>query len=201
MQVKVYYQWFDAKGHPISRKRLCRSFVKQFLQLLESMTAHAYGSSSDLVSITDTSNAAKSIIVTGGAALATAYAYNRFASEASSGITTYGLLVGTGNTAPTVSNYAMETLIANGTGAGQLSYGATAVGAATPSGSNVILAIARSFTNGTANPITVLEIGWAVSNIDTAAAQCYFLVLRDLSTQTINAGVTSTLTLTVVTTV
>jgi hypothetical protein len=211
MQIKAYYQFTTIEdNNPVvvryllrnlqhatflkrSRRRICRSFVKAFLQMMEVLTAHAYDDYSDAVTIKDTSNTDNNIqnnsTDTGGDKL--------FASEAPAGNTSYGLLVGTGVTAPTVSDYTMETLIAHGTAATQLSYGATAVSAATVSGTSTILAIIRSYTNGSGGAITVKEIGWVTETYNAK----YNLMLRDSVDQAIADAATSTLTLTIVTTV
>jgi hypothetical protein len=72
---------------------------------------------------------------------------------------TRGIRLGTGSTPPTPNDYKLQTLIAHGNSAGQLAHGAqlfTNPWVATP---NIYGAIHRIFTNNTASPITVTEVG------------------------------------------
>lgn len=71
-----------------------------------------------------------------------------YALEAQSGNEFYGILVGTGVTAPVNADYTMQTKVAHGTAASKLQYQATSVGAAGINGANVDLVIARIFING-----------------------------------------------------
>jgi len=101
-----------------------------------------------------------------------------------SGNTSYGILVGTGTTAVALDDYAMGALIAHGTSANQLSYGAVAIDATTSvSGSSAFFAVSRSFTNGSGGNITVQEVG-----LMSYGTSYYMLLDRSLSSQTITNG-------------
>ena len=70
-----------------------------------------------------------------------------------------GIIVGTGSTAESFDQYRIDTLIAHGTGAGQLSYSVLTATAAWNSGPKTITnVVQRIFTNNTANTITINEI-------------------------------------------
>ncbi len=92
----------------------------------------------------------------------------------------YGILVGTGTTAETSTDYQIETKIAHGTGSGQLQYAAGDYTAAGVSGSYVEFEVRRTFTNGSGASITVQE---AVIYCKTwgAGAYRYFCIARDLT--------------------
>lgn len=74
-----------------------------------------------------------------------------------------GIAVGTSDTAFSVEDYKLDSIVTHGVGAGQLSYGATVVGG----GSGVAvydagvwtMTISRTFNNGSGDTITVKEIG------------------------------------------
>ena len=135
----------DKKGKTVSKvTKPCKSFVIQFLQLLE---VHLYPS--EAVTITD---------ITGTPNASEEHATN-FAMESPVGYDSLGILVGTGTTPVTNADYVMETLIAHGVGAGQLSYGATSKVTTAEVAPNVDLQLLRTFTNSSGSTINVTEIG------------------------------------------
>ena len=94
------------------------------------------------------------------------------------GVTYQGPAVGTGTTAPTITDYALQAQIAHGTGAGQLSYGAVAFGAPASDTSITQFTITRDFANSSGGAITVNEIGLFVRGGNSPAY--YFLAIRDV---------------------
>lgn len=189
----------DQEGRIVKRTRWrkSKSFVKQFLQLLEYIINHAYDVNAVAgLSVTDTGNVARTLQAT------TSYERRVFAVLAPSGIVTYGMVVGTGTAAESVTDYALQTIIAHGTGSGQLSYGAQTLTTATVVGSSVNLVLTRAMVNGSGATITVQEIGVYFSNIDSGGAQRFFCGLRDLTGAVAVAnGQTLTVQYTITTTV
>ncbi len=165
----------DKKGNLLRTSKLkrCHSFVLQYLQIEEIGMAKAYGADPDTVSIKDTSNTAQTM------------KWTNKAVEAGSGLTTYGILAGIGETAPANTDYAMQTLIAHGTGAGQMQYSSCSVGSASVVGSNVDMTIVRSLTNNSGGTITIKEIGIVISAQDSTTTQRYFLIVRDAVSQAV----------------
>jgi len=88
-----------------------------------------------------------------------AYAYSYFSVFAADNNDAYGIVVGSGTTPPTSSDYKLETKIAHGVGAGQLDYGAHSLTVAAVVGSNVDLVISRTLYNGSGATVTIKEIG------------------------------------------
>ncbi len=177
------------------------SFVLQFLKLFEALSAKGWGIVSDAVSIQDTSNDAQSV-----------YAYNTtvpqtqlpsmwFNLEAPSANSNYGIQIGTGVNAPATTDYALQTLIAHGVGAGQLQWNACGVGGAAIAGANVDMCIIRTFTNGSGLSITAREIGLTTSNCSGYITQKYFLLAHDAVNQAIADGETAAVAYTLRTTV
>ena len=100
-------------------------------------------------------------------------------TNAGAGVTTFGTVVGTGNTAPTINDYVMETPIAHGAGAGQLQYGAVSWGAPSSDASVSQFTITRNFANGSGGDITVNEIG-LIMNSQYGDVELNYLTVRDV---------------------
>ena len=174
------------------RKKQCKSFVKAFMQCLELLMGHEKGENSDDITIKDTANAPQT------ATWRTDNADDHGGVEAPANIDTYGIQIGTGTTAPTVSDYTIETQIAHGAGAGQMQYGAGSVQSATVSGAKMEMTITRAFVNASGGSITVKE----VTLVTTWQPFFYnFLWLRDAVDDAVGDGQTYTVTLTLETTV
>lgn len=77
------------------------------------------------------------------------------------GVDIQGIVVGTGNTAVTVDDYALETKIAHGVGAGQLSYQAVSADAdcANSPAGTWFVNINRTFINNSGDSILIKEVG------------------------------------------
>jgi len=82
--------------------------------------------------------------------------------NAGSGISTYGIVVGSGNTANVSQKnmmYSMIALIPNGTALGQLTYQAVSFGTPSESGNTSSWTLSRNFINLSGGTITVSEVG------------------------------------------
>lgn len=97
-------------------------------------------------------------------------------ADAGLNVDSHGIVAGTGDTAETNTDYALETQIAEGTGAGQLVHGRTTVGVAAVVGANVDLEVTRTFTNGSGDTITVKEAGIYIKGYAT----WYHCLIRDV---------------------
>ena len=144
-----------------------RSFVKQFLELLWIQTNQL--DEIGPYDVRDTGNVLRAICESGFS----------FGCNAGAGVVTHGVMVGTGNTAPTINDYVMETLIAHGVAAGQLQYGAVAFGAPASDATTSRFTITRDFSNGSGGAITVNEIGLYVMGYDPNITY-YFMTIRDV---------------------
>ncbi len=124
-----------------------------------------------------------------------------FDCAAVANVDTYGVVVGTGATVPTMSDCALQTRVANEAGAGQLQYGGVAFGLPTSNLSTSHFTVSRDFANASGNPIVVYEIGLYVkgdmpvllSNSQTRGNDAsnnptilYFCTIRDV----IGSGIT-----------
>ena len=169
----------DAKGKTTFKKSLpSRSLTIAFLQIFEAL---AIPTSS--VTIKDYLGADK--MVTDHA--------DDFNMNAIAGAVDKGIIVGTGSTAPDNLDYVMETPIAHGTGAGELSYGSESEVTTAEVGPNVDYIQSRTFNNGSGGAINVTEFGiyaWAY-----AGGDFIFMIAHDV-TAPVNVPNSSTLTVT-----
>jgi len=157
----------DRHGKVVSReRRKSHSFLKQWNQLVYVQMRNI---------------ACANIIDTGGVARdPTAINYNFRANTPIGSIAT-GIIVGTGNTAPAIDDFVIETLIPQGVGAGLMEYQAstTAQPIVTATGCSYIHS--RSIINNSGGVITVREATIYVAGFDSPSVR-YFCVIRDVLT-------------------
>ena len=79
--------------------------------------------------------------------------------NAGNGNSSYGIVIGTGSTANSTSTIALQSQIVNGTGSGQMQYGANSYTSIAVSGNTVSFQMNRTFTNNSGASITVAEVG------------------------------------------
>ncbi len=102
-------------------------------------------------------------------------------------------MVGTGTTPVAVSDYKLETIIAHGVWAGNLSYGATSVSAFQVVAGEARIIVSRPFTNLSGALITVREAGVYVGTQDPANTTRFYLICRDLLSPAVDVPDTKTL--------
>lgn len=179
MKIRLYWQATetDSKGKVVrkTRKMLGHSYLPQFFQMISGLTQASYnGAWPDTGTWKNTAGNASSF-----------HANNSplnevFASQAPAGSNTYGIVVGTGSAANTTSTSQLTTIIAPGTGAGQLQHGSMAYVDTAIVGSVVNNVLSRTFTNGSGASITISEIGLILAYINSVPAQDEALVIRDV---------------------
>lgn len=188
VELKYKYQILDRDGKVVktTRWRKARSFVKVYVQHLR--CCFAGGIESGVLDMGNTSRNLQG--PSGGTG-----DHLRIVGD-TAGL--WGLVVGSGDTAVTQSDYALETQIAHGVGAGQLSYGATSIGLVTVSGDDTYVLIPRSFTNGSGSSIDVKEIGCYCRSEEQGGTNRYFMVWRDVlaATEAVANGQTIAVTYT-----
>lgn len=160
----------DKEGKVTERRVMkSESFVRQFMELLWTFICPNYNYNP--LSTRDTSNTVRSAYRTSGSG-------SPFACNTAVGITTDGIVVGTGAVAPTINDYALGALIAHGVGAGQLQYSAMTFGAPASDATTSQFTLTRNFANGSGAAITVNEVGLYVKSYDGATR--YFVTIRDI---------------------
>lgn len=99
-----------------------------------------------------------------------------FQTNAAVGGVTSGIILGSGSTTPTPADFVIETLISNGSGAGQLNYQQqTGVQGVQVSGANTSFVFQRLFVNNSAGNVSVRELG-----LYTFTGGSSFLIYRDV---------------------
>jgi len=206
----------DKKGRLIKRqKQPAKSFVKNFLkfirELFVSVTATTAGTTIGLY--VDVFTYASGILDTGGVSQTLEmHTGTRTASEsvevclgsvnAPTGDDSHGLVAGSGTTAPTPDDTALETQYTEGTGLGNLTHGAVTVEDTTVSGSTTQFRVIRVFTNNYTATQTVAEVGliarWRWKGSDSAGIEFTdehkFLIARDVLSPAVDVPAGSTLT-------
>lgn len=181
IELKYSYQIHNSKGKRVksTRPKKCHSWVKAGLQILYMNT----GLTVQTMKQVDTTTAAYASY---WGVAGTHY----FNVNATSGSALAGVVVGTGTNAVSFNDYCLQTLIAHGTGSGQLQYGTVSFGTPTTTSTTTDMRITRVFTNGSAGSITVNEIG-LISYYSTRE----FLIIRDIVSPGVAIGVGESMTL------
>jgi len=168
----------DRNGKIISEnEQKCNTFVKNFLLLLNAAFRLSYST------VVDTGGTAQNAGAKYYYSEWGHYSYSLcgiggWAPSAGEGDDSFGIVIGTGDTPVTADDYNLESKIAHGTGAGQLSYGAVTLYDPDIVDSNKTRQrIMRSFTNNSGADITVKEIGLIVK---TSGDDYLVMVLRDV---------------------
>jgi hypothetical protein len=125
--------------------------------------------------------------------------YDTFGANALAGDHSYGIVVGSGTTANSTSTYALASLITNGTGTGQLQYGAMSISTVSVSGNTMSFNLSRTFTNGSSGTVNVNEIGIYNRNgglSGSTVSYTYFASARDVLSATQAVAPNNSLTVT-----
>ena len=161
----------DANGKVLSDsgQKPSKSFVIQFLEMLHLLFDGPYGEH-DRTQVDGSEDEM--------------YEHDRPATyywQANAAVNTsvYGIVVGTGDTASTNIDYALETQLTEGVGGGQITHGQSVVEAPAVVGANVDMEMYRAFTNNTGSSITVKEAGLYTRHRDMAQP-FYFCNIRDV---------------------
>ena len=166
------------------------SFVRQFLDLL--LVKFINSGPAGFIQIKDIGGVYRDIANTS----------LNFSTNAPTSNVSYGIIVGTGNTAPTITDYVIQTIIAHGSGAGQMQYGGVTYGLPASDSTTSQFTITRNFANASVGSITVNEIALYVRALSASLAlnllstptTHYFMTIRDVIGVGINVTNGQTLT-------
>ncbi|HUW46256.1 MAG TPA: hypothetical protein VMW50_10745 [Dehalococcoidia bacterium] len=182
--METYYRLLkhDPEGKLVKDSGLIpsHSYVIQFLELIEAFFDSKDKSATDV-------DSAESVLMDISDGLG-----SKGLVSAGVGDDTYGIVVGTndGATSEDNENYALDTKIASGAGAGQLTYQAVTFVAPRIVGTNIDFDVSRTFLNETAGNITIKEIGLICKNTTDTK---YHLLLRDVvADEVVGDGLTLT---------
>jgi len=177
----------DRNGKVIKRiRRKANSYVRGMMDLLRQHMAAA----------------ATGFVDVGGTDRTSAPGWaGTFTANAAAGNSAYGIRVGTSTTTVLITNYNLWSMIAHGSGSGQLDYGACGVGVLSTVGTSRRFTVTRTFTNNSGASITVQEVGLVVMVQDDGAVTRYAMIDRSLVTFSIPNGAAATVTYTISVTV
>lgn len=163
-QYEFYCQWGE-------------SFLTQYYLILQAYQNTPYNADGPVVAVSDTGGTSRNMQASNSVTTR-----NCMCTVAGATLATFGIQAGTGTTANGASTKGLDTLIANGSGAGQLNYGS--MGITAPSGSAPeVYTWTRTLTNNSGGGITVNEFSMNFALSDSGATERYFAVIRD-----VNAG-------------
>jgi hypothetical protein len=160
------------KDGKITEQRVLKSksFVRQFLELL---WIQAFPIPEVITySLRDTGNTLRAICESG----------YTFAANGGAGVITFGPVVGTDNTAPTINDYHLGAIILHDAApptAGRMQYSAVTFGAPASDATTSQFTITRNFANASGGAITVNEIGLYVQAFIYNTTY-YFMTIRDI---------------------
>jgi hypothetical protein len=158
-----YIEWElrDQKGRIVRRgKQPMKSWVKQWIQVLYGNLARTS------FTVTDTGGTSRNI----------GYDYSpAMALNAGSGVSTFGIVVGSSDTPVTRDDYKLGSQIAHGNATGQLMYGAVSFDAPVTYGTGYLFRVMRVFTNNSGADITVKELG-----VYAGVYTVYVCLIRDV---------------------
>jgi len=169
MNVKAYLKIkiIDENGKcTYYRRYRSRSFVANFLRVI----------------FTNLSRQSTSNVNTSGGSYSIAI-YDSMAVNDGSNDDSYGILIGSGTSAPNIIDDNLSQVISNGASVGQMQYGAVSVtGAVTNTSTNSgYITVTRTFTNNSGSSITVSEVGLvAWSENQPIQTNQYYLIIHDL---------------------
>jgi len=128
-------------------KKKSESFTRQFFDLLLVQALNA----SDMypLQITDITGELRDITMHS----------QTFQANGGVGDTANGIVAGTGQVAPTISDYVLGALIGHGSAVGQLQYGGMTFGLPTSNLTTSIFTLTRVLSNASGDAITVYELG------------------------------------------
>lgn len=193
--LEMNYKVADKDGNvKVDRTELGHSFLQNFLICLHGTFGRILPAD-DLVDTGGTSRTA----ALGTSTSAVNYSSTLFNCNAPSTNDDYGILIGTGNTAVDIADYALDTKIVEGSGSGQMNYGAHAsVSPVSDVGNTYSYAgISRTISNNSGSGISVAEVGLAMMRFWDTTTNRYFLLLREVLGSPVSVGDGEILTVTI----
>lgn len=179
---EILIETYNEKGQLSQRlKQKSRSFLKQFIQLIEVQTNQATKTLTDITG-TDRSvdTQSENFFCTHGGGHGWARADYRHVQ-----VENLGIVVGSGTTAVTPTDTKLETKIAHGKSAGQLLYLGNALYPVVVSPPDAYVDLVRFFENQSGGNITINEVG-----IYALGSQYYygFCICRDVLTSAVTVA-------------
>jgi len=156
LTAEITLERYTKKGQLLqSLKQKSRSFLKQFIQLIEAHTNQV------AVTITDITGTARTVNPEDVDFFSTPGGGHGYVdpSQRQVQVENVGIVLGTGTTSPTPTDHKLETKIAHGKGSGQLLHLGSALYPVVVSAPDAYVDLIRFFENQSGASITINEIG------------------------------------------
>lgn len=162
---------WDPKTGDITEQRTIksRSYLQQFLQILFAVMGAVGEKSGGVANVRDIGNTLRSVAIQGTTS------QQPFSCNAAVTVVTNGIIIGTGITAPTISDYKIETIIPHAT----MNYSAMTFGAQASDATTSQITLTRNFANVSGGPVTVTEVALYVIANYTPNTLGNFCIIRD----------------------
>lgn len=170
-------------GSHDSRVSECNSWLKQWAEILSTMFETPASAGGSTAGVLDTGGTGRTVETAAPGNTSEGPRANSAAADE-----TFGIQLGTGATAVDRDDNALDTLIADGSGSGQLDYLATTFSASVAITDGFRFTISRQVNNNSGGAIAVEEIGLALLHRISGPATALFLCLRDLVSESIPNG-------------
>lgn len=171
----------DPKGKVIydTGEKPSKSFVIQFLEFFRFSFDGLSGNATDV-------NGVETTIYQVGSSYEV---HDVFYANAPINESQFGIVVGTGDTAETNTDFKLETQLTEGVGVGNITHGVMNIGTTAIVGANVDLELKRSFPNNTGALITIKECGIYVKYTHYPAPPYYYhCIVRDVLAPSIDVS-------------
>jgi hypothetical protein len=177
LQVQVTKIKPDGEKEVIIPWRRSESFLEQFLQYVAGLLRYV-----DNYQVRDYNNGLRNINLQ-------STNNDCFLAEAPVGNSTYGILIGTSNTAVVSTQYSLQSRCAEGSGTDEVNYGSMEIFPPVLNGSYWDIVLWRAISNTSGSSISVEEVGIQVRGEDSTNTYS-FCIIRDLLSFTLNNGET-----------
>lgn len=161
-------------------KQEAQCYVMNFLRMIRHWFFNSKLPGGNTVVSTNFKNLSGSIVASSGVYYSVSCSrdwylnWGSFLANPAAGDLTKGIVAGSGSTVVTYDDYKIETIVAHGTGAGQLNYDAGAFLPLEISGNKMTIPLTRMMSNGGSSSVTVNEIALYGMGMIT------IMLLRDL---------------------
>jgi hypothetical protein len=165
----------DLDGNIVDEQSGQNSFLIAYAKLLQASF------SAEMVSFTCIDGVSRYLgWVTDGTGSIGDVKYSGFDIGASNGEDDIGIVVGTGTSVVTNTDYALETLISHGSSSGEMYYDDGYIYAVNIGASNAMQQVNRSIINNSGSDIIASEIGIYAKMYDETATQYSICIIRDI---------------------
>lgn len=186
-EIAVYDKDGNLKEH---REEEAKCLVANFLKMLRSYyilgvpSGYATAHTMETTPVVDITGVVKNVAPDTYSKWAPAILPGGFRAMGGEGNDLFGIVIGSGDVAVALSDYALQSKISNGSGPGQLAYGAVTIPDVSETGNEMVMRIRRFFENRGSESVEFSEIG--LYHEYTHPATGYVMSMRDVLPQPVS---------------